>query len=398
MAGSSQVIPDTYQGREQAIVKHELLKNYLQKLFLIIGTSARPKSTVELCYVDCFAGPWADKTDDLKGTSIAISLQTLEVCQQTLSKKGISANIRALYIERNSAAYARLTEYLRQNTPDGISADCKSGDFVTLRHELLAWCGPNAFAFFFIDPTGWKNVRIETLRPLLERPRSEFLINFMYDFVNRTASMEAWQEEITQLLGEPVQLETMASSEREAKLLSTYRRNLKQCIPNPQGKYPPRSAYVRVLDPVQKRPKYHLVYLTSHPQGVIEFMGISEHVDVIQKRVRAETKARKREKEMGIKDMFGSETLIDPSEGHASVDDVDRFWIEYLREGIRKIGRGEFADILERTDWFEGDLQASLVRLIKANRVRNLDNLERRPKKPLHFEENERLQLVEPDE
>jgi hypothetical protein len=93
--------------------------------------------------------------------------------------------------------------------------------------------------------------------------------------------------------------------------------------------------------------------------------------------------------------MFGSETYVELSEGHASPGDVDHFWIEHLRAGVRKIGRAEFADILESTDWFAGDLQSSLARLIELGLVRNLDMKGKRSKKPLHFEKNERLQLVE---
>ena len=388
-------MPDTYDGREQAFIKHELLKSYLQKLFLIIGMSARRSGKIELCYVDCFAGPWVDKTEKLEGTSIAVSLKTLETCRQKLGMNGISAKIRALYVEKDPAAHNRLAQYLDGNTPSGIKANCKHGDFVALQQEILNWCGPDAFAFFFIDPMGWRAIGIETLRPLLQRARSEFLVNFMYDFINRTASMLDWQEEIAELLGERVMLESMTPSERETKLLSTYRQNLKRCVPIANPIYYARSAYVRVLDPTRERPKYHLVYLTSHPQGIIEFMEISEHVDLVQKRVRAHKKAQKREQQTGVADMFSSETFVDASEGHASPDDVDRFWIEYLKEGVRQIGRAEFAEILERTDWFPGDLQASLVRLIKSGVVRNLDMKGKRPKRPLHFEDNERLQLLE---
>lgn len=70
---------------------------------------------------------------------------------------------------------------------------------MALRDELLQWSGRDAFVFFFIDPKGWKDVGIETLRKLLQRPRSEFLINFMYDFVNRTMSMPYWQRDMAEL-------------------------------------------------------------------------------------------------------------------------------------------------------------------------------------------------------
>ena len=47
------MIPENYKNREQAFIKHTLLRSYLERLFMIIGHRERVIS-----YVDCFAGPW----------------------------------------------------------------------------------------------------------------------------------------------------------------------------------------------------------------------------------------------------------------------------------------------------------------------------------------------------
>ena len=393
MGGGRRSVPETYAGREQAFIKHELLKRYLEKLFLIIGMSAKRLRVKELCYVDCFAGPWADESEDLKGTSIAISLGILEKCREKLRSLGASPRFRALYIEQNEEAFNRLSAFLRGRSSRNVRAEALPGDFVSLQEDILRWCGPDAFVFFFVDPKGWKEVSVGTLRPLLTRPRSELLINFQYDFVNRTVSMSEWKEDMALLLGESVAVEGLSPSQRERQLVDTYRRNLASSIPSTDV-YHPRSAYVRVLDPQKERPKYHLVYLTSHPRGIVEFMEISEPIDLVQKQVRASTKDETREKKSGVRDMFGAESLVDAEEGHAERDVVDQFWREYLANGPRAVGVGEFADILEQTNWFPGDLQSSLVRLIDAGVLRNLDAPKKRPKKPLHWEKNDRLQLV----
>jgi hypothetical protein len=214
----------------------------------------------------------------------------------------------------------------------------------------------------------------------------------MYDFINLTVSMAEGQAEMAALLGESVKLDDMTPRQREYAILKAYRRNLKRCVTATGPRFPPRSAYVRVLDRAKERPKYHLVYVTSHPRGVIEFMTISESIDLVQKQVRAELHDAKRERETGTPDMFG--TPVDATAGHASPDDVDAFWLDYLGDEVRGVDEKAFADILEDKDWFPGDLQASLVRLIGAARVANLDAKGRRPKKPLHFETKggERLQ------
>ena len=45
-----------------------------------------------------------------------------------------------------------------------------------------------AFAFFLIDPKGWR-IPLAKLQPLLARPKSEVVFNFMFEFINRAASM-----------------------------------------------------------------------------------------------------------------------------------------------------------------------------------------------------------------
>lgn len=387
-------IPAAYDGREQALIKHVLLKSYLEKLFHIIGLNKTTGKT-ELCYVDCFAGPWGDKSDGMETTSIAISLRVLASCKQTLAKRGVNATVRALYVEQDATAFGRLTKYLESDTPEGIVTGALRGDFAKLREDIVRWVGLDSFTFFFIDPKGWKDVGVDVLRPLLQRPKSEFLINFMYDFVNRTMSMDSWQDEMIALVGEAIDLSGLEPGLREGKILATYRKNLKACFPAASNlRFRARAAHVRVMDPLKARPKYHLVYLTSHPKGVVEFMETSEHVDLVQKKVRAQKQVSARELRSRITDLFGQESHVDEEAGHASASDIDRFWIEYLEGGVKTITSAEFADMLEATGWFPGDLQASLNRLIGEKLILNLDSSARRPKRPLHFEgKGERLSL-----
>ena len=274
--------PEEYFGRELAYLKHELLKAYLGKLFPIIGMSASRLRISEICYVDCFAGPWSTEKDDLADTSIGVSLSSFEKWKKELDRHGAKVRFRALYVEKDDEAFARLEGFLEKRTPAGIEADCLHGDFVALREEILRWCGSEAFAFFFVDPMGWKPVTVEVLRPLLRRPRSEFLINFMYDFVSRTASMGERRDEIATLLGEAVEVEGLHGAAREKLIIDAYRRNLKREMPA-SGKWPDRPAHVSVLDGGTERPKSHVVYLTTHQRGIADCMSITEGAERRQK-------------------------------------------------------------------------------------------------------------------
>lgn len=391
-------VPGTYDGREQAWIKHQLLKSYLERLLMIVGMGGRRTGEIELCYVDCFSGPWGDDSEGLEGTSIAISLQTMERCRRVLLGKQVKVTMRALFVERDPVAFGRLQTHLSQSCPSGVRADCMHGDFVDLRQSILAWCGRRAFTFFFVDPKGWKPIDVNVLKPLLERPNSEFLINFMYDFVNRTASMVQWQSDIAHLLGCDVgaiqEMAGMTAEERESFLVKAYRAGLKQCLTVVNEKFPPRTAHVRVLDPQKDRAKYHLVYLTSHPKGIVEFMEISEGLEIIQRRVLAAKRHARRQERTGMDDLFGDEGFA-PASNVTDAREVDGFWLCYLVESPTQVGEKEMADFFEATGWMPGDYQASLVRLMQEGHVRNLDALKPRRSRPLHYEkQGERLCLV----
>lgn len=389
----SEGIPEGYDNREHASIKHQLLEEYLKALFLIIGMASDRSGVTELCYVDCFAGPWLDDSEDLKTTSIAISLSILKRCEIELKKQGKHVRFRALYVEKNRTAFKRLQQYLISHTPEGIEGEALEGDFVELRNKILNWCGTKSFAFFFIDPKGWTEVSINVLKMLLERPRSEFLINFMYDFLNRAVSIPSVQAQITELLGELPNVGGLPPKAREKELLRIYRKNLKNKI-RQNNRYPARSAYVSVQDPAKDRTKYHLVYLTSHPLGIIRFMEISEKLDLVQKQVRAATKQHKRILKSGQDELFPSHELIDEDEGRGCPDEVELFWLKQLSYTPTRFDSHKFADLLEETDWFAGDLQQALGHLMAQGKVLNCDAKRKRTSRFLHYENGEHLKLT----
>ena len=401
MTKSALEIPEGYEGREQAWIKHTLLKTYLEKLLLIVGIGGRRAGEIELCYVDCFAGPWGDESDQLDGTSIAISLRTMEQCRRVLQGFNVRATMRALYVERDDAAFDQLREYLARDRADRIAAHCMHGDFVDLRDEILNWCGRRAFTFFFIDPKGWKPVAVPLLQPLLARPGSEFLINFMYDFINRTASMQALKHDMAEFLGCDIdalnRLSGSTPEARESFLVKTYRDGLRAACEAGGSVDRARTAHVRIMDPGRDRPKYHLVYLTSHPKGVVKFMEISEGLDVVQQRVGASKRNARRQDSSGTADLFGAASYeaATPPAHEVQPHEVDAFWLQYLTAGPKRIGEAEMAELLEDTGWMPKDFQASLVRLIASGDVRNLDAIKLRRSRPLHYEQaGERLELV----
>src|SRR5579864_4044295 len=98
-----------YSGREQTLVKHFILRKYLERFAHIVGTFAD-----SITYVDCFSGPWNVRSDDLKDSSFAIALEELRKARTTLAGKGRTLKIRCMFLEKQSTAYARLQEFAHQ--------------------------------------------------------------------------------------------------------------------------------------------------------------------------------------------------------------------------------------------------------------------------------------------
>jgi len=374
-------VPVSYHGREQAFVKHRLLEIYLQRLFIIIGLNQR-----SIRYVDCFSGPWQEDSADLQDTSIGIALRIFQKAREGLKKMGRDVEFHALFIERNEIAFKKLQDHLAGFQQTGISTSAFHGDFFEPRASMLEWCGPHDFTFFFVDPKGWKNVvEIPTLTPLLQRTNSEFLINFMYDFLSRTLPQESFREDMLAIFGEVRDTVSLSPEQREAYLIDLYKQQLKKILPARGGK--PRAVSVPVLYPTIDRTLYHLVYLTRHPKGITVFMNASEKLDLVQRRARAQAKQEDRESRSGQREMFSASSSIG-TEKRTVVSEIKAYWLNRLSSTPRWFGIEELADMIEETGWFESDFQAAFHELEREGRVKNLDATGKRRTKFVHFTEH----------
>ena len=67
-----------YEGREQSLIKHLILKNYLQKLTYKVAVGlSRKRSTIVITYIDGFSGPWQTQTPDYSDSSFQIAINDL---------------------------------------------------------------------------------------------------------------------------------------------------------------------------------------------------------------------------------------------------------------------------------------------------------------------------------
>src|SRR5467141_3512971 len=160
-----------YAGREQAYVKHVFLERYLEALIFKTATGYN-----HIVYVDGFAGPWQSASERCEDTSFGIALNALRQAKEMQKTKGRAVKMTALLVEQNTAAYARLAT-IPPKYPD-ITIKTYPADFLSIVPSILKDIPNDAFAFFFIDPKGWR-IPLAKLQPLLARPRSEVTFNFM---------------------------------------------------------------------------------------------------------------------------------------------------------------------------------------------------------------------------
>jgi len=372
------LVPETYRGREQAFVKHRLLEAYLQRLFMIIGLS---QSSIR--YVDCFSGPWQEGGTALEDTSIGIALKIIRKCREGLKKADKKVMFHTLFIEKDKASFQKLGDYLAGVPRQEVASKALQGGFFDLRESILEWCGPDDFAFFFIDPKGWKNaIEIPTLTPLLRRPNSEFLINFMYDFLLRTHTQESFRDDMWAIFGEIPDTDSLSPEEKEKFLVNLYLQRLKDVLPANGGK--PRAVSVPVLYPTIDRTLYHLAYLTRHPKGIAVFMDASDQLDLVQRRTRAQAKQENRESRSGQPELFHASGEVRKGKERCP-SEVKPYWLDKLSLTPCRFGIEELADMLEETGWFESDFQAAFGELETEAKVRNMDAKRKRRTKFVHF-------------
>ena len=364
-------IPAAYIGREQAFIKHTILSSYLMRLFMIIG-----RTEIVINYIDCFAGPWCDESDELKNTSIGISLDLMESCVESLNKTfGRKIIFRALYIEKDPEAYKRLEKFTFEQSNKNIEVSCMEGDCTKLIPDIIKWQNSH-FTFFFIDPKGWKNIiGGVTLSPLLKLERTEFLINLMYDFANRFVNTECHEEDMVELLGHvPVFTGKETAVERQQIILSTYRENI-------NAVYKGRTAYVPIERPGKDRVLYFLIYLTRHPIGIAVFKEAAESMMYVQRVSHMETKLRKQYMNSKTADMFTHESTRVETCGDNRLA-AREYLLNKLSKKPMLIDYDCWSRFLEESEYFPSDFQLAMKDLIKEGKVENIDaNINRRRSK-----------------
>lgn len=295
---------DLYSGREQTLVKHLILQKYLRRFAHIIGFRWET-----ITYVDCFAGPWNVRSEDLKDSSFSIALDELRKARQTHQ----NLKLRCFFLEKEAEPFARLKEFATKVTdaeviPKNAALEKSVPDIV----GFVKQGGANSFPFIFIDPTGWTGFEMDVIAPLLCLNPGEVLINFMTGFIRRFLELpqQARRESFKRLFGTEEfidRIQGLQGQDREDAVVAEYR---KQVARTGHFNY---TAAAMVLHPLFDRTRFHLIYATRNEKGIEVFKETEKKVMEKQEQERAIAQHERREAKTPQRSLFSAEESYDPS-------------------------------------------------------------------------------------
>jgi len=298
-----------YTDREQTLVKHSILRQYLERFAIIVGSY---KDT--LAYVDCFSGPWNVQSEEFKDSSFSIALEQLRKARRVHQERtGRTLRLRCFFLESNRAAFGNLKRFTEKITDVYIEAHNKKlENAIQLILQFVERGGSQSFPFVFIDPTGWSGFEMSTIAPLLKINPGEVLINFMTSHIRRFIDYPEVvnQQSFVRFFGSGhfrEKIKGLAYQEREDAAVEEYIRNVKEI-----GKYTHVSSAI-VLHPQIDRTAFHLIYATRNLAGVEAFKDAEKRAMAVMEKARADAKQRRRQEKTKQTELYSGEVLDNPA-------------------------------------------------------------------------------------
>jgi three-Cys-motif partner protein len=237
--------------------------------------------------------------------------------QQIFNDTGKRPKVRCFFSENNREAFAKLTAAITpfHKPEERFEIKTHYGGFENAVPEIQSFIG-QSFPLIFIDPTGWTGYAFDKIKPLFDRPKCEVLINFMYDFVNRAASMRDAKTiaSLDPILGGPNWEQRLDSSLSRGRAVEKLFRDTLETTGN--------FGFVvstKIDRSTADRPLFFIAYGTKSRDGLRAFRD-TEYVALrANARDRADAKERKRENKRGSTDLFAG---VDADIQETTIDDI----------------------------------------------------------------------------
>jgi len=370
-----------YEEREHSLVKHTILEAYLERLLMIVGQWA-PK----IAYIDGFAGPWKSTTPDLLDTSPGIAIRTMAACQERLQTKlNKTVRLRSIFMETDEERASLLEAHTRSAPANITQPEIWRKPFQTAIPDVLRWLDADEFAFVFVDPFGWKGiVEASSLAPLLRRPKTELLINFMWNFINLATGLPEQHDNLVALFGEDWDTAGLGHASKGRGLMRRYRDRLVETC---TGACPHtlRTAMLPVEYVDRDKVVFYLVYTTPSATGLMTFHEEAEAVTKTQKRLKLQYRLDMVAKKSGQPDFFSADGH--EAERRISLDEVKRQWLAHFPQvgSELQVDAAMMANLIEHSDFLLSEYQLAIAELIAAGVIENTQAKRLRTKFPVNY-------------
>lgn len=178
--------------------KHLVLERYMQAWLPIMT-----RWNGRVLFIDAFAGP-GEYSGGEPGSPV-IALRSLI---DHRAKSRIRSEVNYLFIENDPRRSKRLEEVLgdlEDQLPASCNYDVITSTFDETLTDVLDYIDEQrtdlAPAFVMIDPFGVSGTPMKTIARILENPRSEVYISFMYEWINRFKSQDEFGGHLDDLFG-----------------------------------------------------------------------------------------------------------------------------------------------------------------------------------------------------
>ncbi len=197
--------------------KHQILETYLENLIFTLYGKGRYGETI-FTFIDgfCGGGMYDDKDNNIEweGSPIRIIKAIREGYKK--SKRKYDLNVKFIFIDNNQEHLDCLKNYSMPKAGLGELVNQQSheynGEFGKLVEECEFSCSEfenlvnecvwkvdirKGHSFFFLDPFGWTDVSMKSIRKIQSLKGSEILYTYMIDYLKRFIIGKQGQDEIT---------------------------------------------------------------------------------------------------------------------------------------------------------------------------------------------------------
>jgi len=271
--------PTIWKAEPHTIAKIEILENYLERWFAILGRSARGS---DLLYVDGFAGP-GRYMNYPTGSPIA-ALRASTKARSAMGASWAAGDIHCAFVESDLKRFEHLRDHL-----DAFSSferliihlfhDTFVNGLSSLKTQLPYFFSTSRPVMAFIDPFGATGAPYSIVSDILSSERSEVLINFDTDAVVRifeAGTSSGHERVLRDIYGDDswTELEQYRGSFTELCRLAVaiYKRRLRSIT---------GIKYVFAFEMRDRANtlEYHLIFASQHPKGLEKMKEAMKELD-----------------------------------------------------------------------------------------------------------------------